>query len=116
MRRLLLVMTVFTASIAAVISVTFTDSTTAPSLVSRPAPRAVGDTESPGILVSRQLLEAEQLTVWDVVRLAAAPDGSNQKRFRIAGTYEPTPDPMRVTRASGSRRWGDHPTQAPGSE
>src|SRR5581483_10494529 len=54
----------------------------------------------PSILVSRQLLEAERLAVGDLVTLSAHPDGSDPHRFRIAGEYEPTPDPMRL----GSRR------------
>src|SRR3954453_6350315 len=50
----------------------------------------------PAILVSRQLLAAQQLHVGDVVALSADPDGSQPRAFRIAGEYEPTPDPMRL--------------------
>src|SRR5204862_5450052 len=35
------------------------------------------------------------LSVGDVVTLAAAPSGSRSREFRIAGLYEPTPDPMK---------------------
>jgi putative ABC transport system permease protein len=51
---------------------------------------------APGILVSRQLLEAQHLHVGDVVSLSSAASGANPRRYRIAGTYEPTPDPMRL--------------------
>ena len=50
----------------------------------------------PDILVSRQLAEAEGLNVGDVVRLATDPAGSRARVFRIAGVYEPTPDPSRL--------------------
>jgi putative ABC transport system permease protein len=50
----------------------------------------------PDILVSRQLAEAEHLTVGDVVRLATDAAGSRAREFRIAGIYEPTPDPSRL--------------------
>ena len=90
-------MAILTASIAVFISVTCTDSIADPPPAPHVPPRTVGEAETPGILVSRQLLEAERLTVGDVVRLSAAPDGSNPSLLRIVGTYEPTPDPMRVT-------------------
>ena len=51
----------------------------------------------PGLLVSRQLLEAEALAVGDVVRLAADDAGDGERSFRIVGVYEPTPDPLRIT-------------------
>jgi putative ABC transport system permease protein len=59
-----------------------------------------GAPELPSILISRQLLESQQLSVGDEVTLSAEADGSNPRQFRIAGEYEPTPDPMRL----GSRR------------
>ncbi len=54
------------------------------------------DSSVPDILVSRQLLESQQLTVGDVVSLSADTSGANPRAFRIAGQYEPTPDPMRL--------------------
>jgi putative ABC transport system permease protein len=48
---------------------------------------------APDILVSRQLAEAEHLSVGDVVQLATTSDGTQKAEFRIAGIYEPTPDP-----------------------
>ena len=48
------------------------------------------------VLVSRQLAEAEGLVVGSVVRLAPDADGSGARAFRIAGIYEPTPDPSRL--------------------
>lgn len=48
------------------------------------------------ILVSRQLAEAEGLRVGMTVRLGASPDGDGAREFRIAGIYEPTPDPQRL--------------------
>jgi ABC-type lipoprotein release transport system permease subunit len=50
----------------------------------------------PSIVVSRQLAEAERLSVGDVVQLATDAAGRNARAFRVAGTYEPTPDPMRL--------------------
>lgn len=51
----------------------------------------------PAILVSRQLAAQEHLRDGDTVTLAADAAGSGSRLFRIAGTYEPTPDPMRFT-------------------
>jgi ABC-type lipoprotein release transport system permease subunit len=50
----------------------------------------------PEILISRQLAEAEHLTVGTVVRLSPAADGTASRAFRVAGVYEPTPDPQRL--------------------
>jgi putative ABC transport system permease protein len=50
---------------------------------------------SPDILVSRQLLEKAHLSVGDTITLAADAKGTRAQVFRIAGVYEPTPDPMR---------------------
>jgi putative ABC transport system permease protein len=51
----------------------------------------------PAVLLSRQLLEAEALSVGDVVELSADPSGRAAQSFRVAGAYEPMPDPMRLT-------------------
>lgn len=51
---------------------------------------------TPSILVSRQLLERQQLRVGDLVSLSADASGGSPRQFRIAGVYEPTPDPMRL--------------------
>ena len=48
------------------------------------------------ILVSRQLAEIEGLAVGDEVQLATDAAGAGARAFRIAGVYEPTPDPMRL--------------------
>lgn len=48
------------------------------------------------VLVSRQLAEAEGLAVGDVVQLAPEANGTGARGFRIAGIYEPTPDPSRL--------------------
>lgn len=50
----------------------------------------------PGVLLSRQLLESQHLQVGDEVRLSADPSGANPVRARVLGSYEPTPDPMRL--------------------
>ena len=52
--------------------------------------------DPPSILISRQLSEGDHLTVGDVVRLSRSDDGSDVRAFRIAGIYEPTPDPKRL--------------------
>lgn len=50
----------------------------------------------PSILISRQLAEIEGLAVGDEVELATDERGAEARAFRIAGIYEPTPDPMRL--------------------
>lgn len=52
--------------------------------------------EPPSIRVSRQLLEKRGLHVGDTVRLSADPNGASAAEFRVAGVYEPVPDPMRL--------------------
>jgi putative ABC transport system permease protein len=52
--------------------------------------------DPPAILVSRQLLKAQGLKVGDVVLLSTEPSGADPREFRIAGSYEPTPDPARL--------------------
>jgi putative ABC transport system permease protein len=49
----------------------------------------------PDMLVSRQLLEQEHLSVGQEVELSRDAAGHEARRFRIAGVYEPVPDPMR---------------------
>ena len=49
----------------------------------------------PGILVSRQLLAKAHLAIGDVVTLASDLKGAHARTFTIAGSYEPTPDPMK---------------------
>jgi putative ABC transport system permease protein len=64
--------------------------------VSVAAQSAVDSDELPSILVSRQLLESQHLSVGDVVSLSTEPTGARSRQFRIAGEYEPMPDPMRL--------------------
>jgi len=60
-------------------------------------PAALGQTDNPPpVLVSRQLAESQELEPGDVVRLAPRADGAGARAFRIAGIYEPTPDPSRL--------------------
>lgn len=47
------------------------------------------------VLVSRQLAARAHLAVGDAITLAADPAGTRAVRFRVAGVYEPTPDPMK---------------------
>lgn len=61
---------------------------------------ASGQEALPSILVSRQLAETQQLAVGSVVTLAADERGERSRRFRIAGIYEPTPDPSRLGSAT----------------
>ncbi len=49
----------------------------------------------PAILLSRQLMESRGLKVGDTIGLSEHASGERQRRFRIAGEYEPTPDPLR---------------------
>jgi ABC-type lipoprotein release transport system permease subunit len=53
--------------------------------------------ELPDVLVSRQLAMRASLHVGDTVTFASDASGARATRFRVAGTYEPTPDPMRFT-------------------
>jgi putative ABC transport system permease protein len=50
----------------------------------------------PSVLISRQLADTEHLSAGDVIRLSASENGSRVQQFRIAGIYEPTPDPSRL--------------------
>jgi putative ABC transport system permease protein len=54
-----------------------------------------GAAAPPTILISRQLAESRGLRQGDIVQLSADRSGRNRQPFRIAGVYEPTPDPMR---------------------
>jgi putative ABC transport system permease protein len=66
-------------------------------VVSAAATLHAADTDTlPSILISRQLSESEHVSVGDVVRLNASADGASAQRFRVAGVYEPTPDPARL--------------------
>jgi len=49
------------------------------------------------ILVSRGLLQERGLSVGQIVMLSADARGAGARPFRIAGVYEPTPDPSRFT-------------------
>jgi putative ABC transport system permease protein len=60
------------------------------------SPLAAQQAALPEILVSRQLAEAEGVSVGDTVGLATAADGEDVASFRVAGVYEPTPDPSRL--------------------
>ena len=53
------------------------------------------DPEAASVLISRQLLRDAHLTVGDFVLLSADRAGAHAARFRIAGVYEPTPDPLK---------------------
>jgi putative ABC transport system permease protein len=48
------------------------------------------------ILISRQLAAEQGLSVGSVVQLATDATGTGAKSFRIAGIYEPVPDPSRL--------------------
>jgi putative ABC transport system permease protein len=60
-----------------------------------PAVAAPGD-EPPTVLVSRQLAATAALEPGQVVRLARDAEGTDARPFRIAGIYEPVPDPARL--------------------
>lgn len=48
------------------------------------------------VLVSRQLATEQGLSVGSVVQLAADATGTGAQTFRVAGIYEPVPDPARL--------------------
>jgi putative ABC transport system permease protein len=62
-----------------------------------PVVTAPAASDLPAVLVSRQLAERAGLRAGDAVTLALDAAGSGAMRFRVGGTYEPTPDPMRFT-------------------
>jgi ABC-type lipoprotein release transport system permease subunit len=51
----------------------------------------------PDILLSRQLLDAAGVHIGDVVTLAIDEHGSGATAFKVVGSYEPTPDPMKFS-------------------
>lgn len=55
-----------------------------------------GQGDVPAIAISRQLREAQGLSVGDIVQLSTDPSGARARRFRVAGVYEPMPDPLRL--------------------
>ena len=59
-------------------------------------PVLAGAQDPPDILISRQLASERGLVVGSVVQLATDAQGTGARRFRIAGIYEPTPDPARL--------------------
>ena len=63
----------------------------------RAAAGAASGSEAPEILVSRGLLRECGLSPGDVVMLSADPHGADARLFRVAGVYEPVPDPARFT-------------------
>jgi putative ABC transport system permease protein len=62
------------------------------------APRlpAVASAAAGDILISRQLATEQGLAVGSVVQLATDAAGTGARSFRVAGIYEPTPDPARL--------------------
>jgi ABC-type lipoprotein release transport system permease subunit len=62
-----------------------------------PASASDAQADLPAVLLSRQLLAARNLEVGDTIELSGDPSGANPRSFRIAGAYEPMPDPIRVT-------------------
>jgi ABC-type lipoprotein release transport system permease subunit len=59
------------------------------------APFDAAQGKPPDVLISRQLLAKAHLEIGDVVTLAADSAGTRTRQFRVAGVYEPTPDPMK---------------------
>jgi ABC-type lipoprotein release transport system permease subunit len=57
---------------------------------------AAGD-DTPALLLSRQLAESAHLHVGETATIAVDAAGKGGKTFRVAGIYEPTPDPMKFT-------------------
>ncbi|HEY9462293.1 MAG TPA: FtsX-like permease family protein [Vicinamibacterales bacterium] len=60
------------------------------------APPAGASAKVGDILISRQLATEQGLSVGSIVQLAVGADGTGARSFRIAGIYEPTPDPARL--------------------
>ncbi len=62
----------------------------------RAASTQAEDVEPPPVLVSRQLAAAEGLETGQTVRLAPGSNGKGAQPFKIAGIYEPVPDPAEL--------------------
>jgi putative ABC transport system permease protein len=75
---------------------TFLAAAMLPFVLAIPARASAQPDPDPTVLISRQLASAASLGVNDTIVLSADPGGANGRRFRIVGTYEPTPDPMRL--------------------
>ncbi|MBM3776695.1 MAG: FtsX-like permease family protein [Acidimicrobiia bacterium] len=60
------------------------------------APAAAPGDGHPGVLLSRQLADAQGLSAGDVVRFSTADSGAGAVAFTVIGIYEPTPDPMQI--------------------
>ena len=69
----------------------------AQSAAAQTVPTPPGTPDIPGLLVSRQLLADQGLAVGDVIQLSASDTGDAARPFRVAGVYEPFPDPRRIT-------------------
>ena len=65
--------------------------------VAYPALSAPAAADLPGVFVSRQLAEDASIRTGDTVTLATDASGAGARQFRVDGTYEPTPDPMRFS-------------------
>jgi putative ABC transport system permease protein len=65
-------------------------------LILAAAPAIDAQDRPPDILISRQLATSEGLAVGTVVRLGTDAAGTGAREFRVAGIYEPTPDPSRL--------------------
>ena len=61
-----------------------------------PAVASAQEAPPPDILISRHLAESEGLVVGSLVQLATEASGTRAREFRVAGIYEPTPDPARL--------------------
>ena len=61
-----------------------------------PAVASAQEAPPPDILISRHLAESEGLVVGSLVQLATEASGTRARGFRVAGIYEPTPDPARL--------------------
>ena len=69
-----------------------------PASAQTAAATAATPADLPAVLVSRQAAAALDLSVGSIVQVAP-PDGSRARDFRVAGIYEPTPDPSRLGNA-----------------
>ncbi len=63
------------------------------------ARQAGAEPPPPDVLISRQLAEAFGIATGTVVRLSTDSAGGNARAFRVAGVYEPAPDPLKLNAA-----------------
>jgi putative ABC transport system permease protein len=83
-------------AVIAIAAIAVSGALTKASLAQPGARLTAVDADVPTIAVSRQLGDAQGLSVGDIISLSREPSGAGARPFRVVGVYEPMPDPMRL--------------------